>query len=961
MKPLLKIALLVELSVILPFTLGQEAENLSLLQSAHTHAERFASFLDIRNGSLHARSVNPYTILAPTNEALNASIPEKLLTDEWTEYLHAVFDYHILTDGAFSIADFEVNDRLKTLLPGDVVTVSNIDPVTFNGNAKILKSNYTASNGILHHINNLLLPPNSDLTILEHLQASPEFSVFLDFIETLNLASILNESGPMTVLIPTNQAFDSVPKSVLAQFDGDDLTYILMNHILPGSLAFAYRLDDTASKSYASLQGSSIELFSGGVTGRAAFAGLGRDVLASNGIWHSIDSLLLPVSVETKLQAEESTLLSVLSTQDILMKFVNSITATDTESSLLGGSGPRTIFAPATQAFHDSVPEKFYMGAWKPHLEALLSYHVIPEKAVNVSEMVVGMEMTTLEGSRVKVTQTSPVPVLNSNAEILSTTVVPSTDGIRIVHVLSSILFPPTFASNIEETISSIPSTSELTRLMRQDGFLTSLGQEGPFTLLAPNNEAFAKPPVSAVLLAMSKESRLEVFKYHVIPGVYTSKGMSVGSKFTTMQGNTVVCTSVSPVKFNNADVADVDILVNNGVVHIIDTVVFPVLTNDSGNLTSLPTAVHPTILPTRSPSKNAVVDSVMLLVMQTPELSILESAFSNTSVETILSEDGPFTLFAPTNEAWTDRTGFSSLQELKVVINYHVVPGLFLPIDLKSRNSLETLGGQSLNIDEGKINGSTILSFIRAINGVIYIIDTLLEPPSVTGPVQPTLTPMKTLTGAPTAMPNRQPTDSETQSPVAAETRAPKADAPTTLQPTVVPHSECHEKVKAYAGDHCCPITNPTFETICNALFSQFPPAQLTGTQPTVKPTAKPTVESTVLQTSKPTMQPTNQPTLQPTIVPSPAPTQKATSVPTQTLSKSPITTSTRAPDTNTAVTPVPTVVSEPTSPSQPACDEQVQAYAGEVCCPIKDAAYQEFCEALFNRPKKDAGVRNV
>lgn len=135
-------------------------------------------------------------------------------------------------------------------------------------------------------------------------------------------------------------------------------------------------------------------------------------------------------------------------------------------------------------------------------------------------------------------------------------------------------------------------------------------------TLLAPTNDAFAKLPQTTLDFltdAMNNDALVEVLTYHVLPGVYPSTLLSDGMTIDTLEGTPVtVSVTMGSVMFNGATVTAANVLANNGLVHVIDTVLtIPVATEsptpspvDTESPTAAPVDTEsPTAAPAPAPS----------------------------------------------------------------------------------------------------------------------------------------------------------------------------------------------------------------------------------------------------------------------------------------------------------------------------------------------------------------------
>merc|ERR1711865_1253109 len=246
-------------------------------------------------------------------------------------------------------------------------------------------------------------------------------------------------------------------------------------------------------------------------------------------------------------------------------------------------------------------------------------------------------------------------------------------------------------------------------------------------TVFAPTNEAFAKLPAATLthLLDPANVKELDaVLTYHVVAGgAAFSKDLTDGEKIKTVEGQDVTASIYmgNRVFINKALVTTADISASNGVIHIIDTVL------------SLPPAPAPV------PTKNIVE-----LASSVADLSTLVTALVAGKLTTALSGKGPFTVFAPTNEAFAALPKATlahlldpkNIKELQLVLEYHVISGAAIhAADLKSFQTAKTLEGQAVTIvkrngdilvDKSKV----ITADVDATNGVVHIIDAVLIPP---------------------------------------------------------------------------------------------------------------------------------------------------------------------------------------------------------------------------------------
>jgi uncharacterized surface protein with fasciclin (FAS1) repeats len=140
----------------------------------------------------------------------------------------------------------------------------------------------------------------------------------------------------------------------------------------------------------------------------------------------------------------------------------------------------------------------------------------------------------------------------------------------------SSLIATNAFGKDIVDTAVSAGNFNTLATALKAAGLVDTLKGPGPFTVFAPTDAAFAKlPPEQLRALLADKPKLTAVLTYHVVPGVVMSKDVKPGM-VKTVQGSTLSVATMGGVKVNNANVTAVDIVADNGVIHVIDTVVIP-------------------------------------------------------------------------------------------------------------------------------------------------------------------------------------------------------------------------------------------------------------------------------------------------------------------------------------------------------------------------------------------------
>ncbi len=134
--------------------------------------------------------------------------------------------------------------------------------------------------------------------------------------------------------------------------------------------------------------------------------------------------------------------------------------------------------------------------------------------------------------------------------------------------------------ADIVDLAVSTDFLSTLVAAVKAGDLVDVLKGDGPFTVFAPTNEAFAKLPAGTVENLLKPENKAKlvaVLTYHVVPGKVLSKDLKNGQKAKTVQGAEITVTlKDGKAMINNATVTAADIMADNGVVHVIDTVILP-------------------------------------------------------------------------------------------------------------------------------------------------------------------------------------------------------------------------------------------------------------------------------------------------------------------------------------------------------------------------------------------------
>ena len=277
---------------------------------------------------------------------------------------------------------------------------------------------------------------------------------------------------------------------------------------------------------------------------------------------------------------------------------------------------------------------------------------------------------------------------------------------------------------------------SKLSAAIGAAGLTDTLRGAGPFTVLAPTDTAFNNLPAGVLdklLLPANKDVLAKILSFHVISGKVASADIVTGP-VKSIEGTDLNFTSADgKVSVNGANVITPDVPAGNGVVHAIDAVMVPA----SVDLTKL---VADGAAAT-TPAAGAAAGDIVAVAAANGSFGTLVKAVEAAGLVDTLKGPGPFTVFAPTDEAFAkvDPAVLAKLllpenkAVLAKVLTYHVVAGKLMAADVKTGEVATVEGSKAaLVADAGKvtIDGATVVTAdVAASNGVIHVIDAVLLP----------------------------------------------------------------------------------------------------------------------------------------------------------------------------------------------------------------------------------------
>ena len=287
---------------------------------------------------------------------------------------------------------------------------------------------------------------------------------------------------------------------------------------------------------------------------------------------------------------------------------------------------------------------------------------------------------------------------------------------------------PPTATPMPKDIVDTAVADGRFTTLVaavEAAGLVDTLKGAGPFTVFAPTDDAFAKLPAGTLddlLKPENKQKLTDILLYHVVEGkVMAADVSSLTSAMTVFGKDVTVKVDMGNVYINDAQVIITDIETSNGVIHVIDTVLLP-------------------------PADDAMMEQkdIVDTAIADGRFTTLVAAVEAAGLVDTLKGAGPFTVFAPTDDAFAklpagtldDLLKPENKQKLTDILLYHVVSGKVMAADVVNLTSAPTVLGQDIQITvkDGKVflNGTiqVIITDIETSNGVIHVIDAVLLPP---------------------------------------------------------------------------------------------------------------------------------------------------------------------------------------------------------------------------------------
>ena len=244
--------------------------------------------------------------------------------------------------------------------------------------------------------------------------------------------------------------------------------------------------------------------------------------------------------------------------------------------STLQGDGPFTVFAPTDAAFADAGIDlsTFDTDEENATLVDILTYHVY-SGSVAAADVTDGMSATMVNGDSVTFTVTDGT-VMVGDATVTTADVMASNG---IIHVIDKVLMPPADLGDIPTVAQGTGAHDSLVAAVIQANLLTTLQGDGPFTVFAPTDAAFADAGIDLSTFDTDEENAtlVDILTYHVYSGSVAAADVTDGMSATMVNGDSVTFTVTDgTVMVGDATVTTADVMASNGIIHVIDKVLMP-------------------------------------------------------------------------------------------------------------------------------------------------------------------------------------------------------------------------------------------------------------------------------------------------------------------------------------------------------------------------------------------------
>ncbi|XP_042354582.1 periostin-like isoform X2 [Plectropomus leopardus] len=515
------------------------------------------------------------------------------------------------------------------------------------------------------------------------------------YADMSKLRAEIEGKGSFTMFAPSNEAWEMLDSTVRSALIGNvniELYNALHYHMVNRRLLTKDLKNDMTVLSMYNDLGLYINHYSNGiVTVNCARIIYGNQV-ATNGVVHVIDRVISSVGNNIK---------EVLDVSDDLSTFRAAALAADM-MDMLDQPGHYTLFAPTDEAFDKLSPGYLerVMGD-KDVIKALVKYHLL--KSVQCSEAIMaGSVYETAEGNTIEIGCDGDSLTVNGIKMVLKKDIV-TTNG--VIHLIDQVLVPDSAKDGLELMGESMSMFNDL---VSELGLAAALGPKTEYTLLTPVNTAFTNELIN------TEESLLRyIVENHILKLKITLSELYNGQMLETLAGKLLrVFIYRTAVCIENACMLRGSKEGSHSALHVMRSII--------------------------KPAEKTIYE----LLIADGRFKIFLSLMETADLTDLLKQEGSYTIFAPTDEAFDGLTKEdlallkSDLNALRVILLYHFSNGIFINGGLEGgvTNLLKTLQGNNLQVmavnNSIHVNSVNVPdSDLMATNGVIHVVKNVLYP----------------------------------------------------------------------------------------------------------------------------------------------------------------------------------------------------------------------------------------
>ena len=431
-----------------------DASDLPNLIETATAAGNFTTLMAALESSglsqVLADDTQSFTVFAPTDAAFAAFGDAELMALQAdTEALSDTLLYHVLPGS--------VNAETAIGLAGTTIAMQNnkAAELTLDGetlminNANVTTTDVAASNGIIHVIDAVLVPPAETIPVnlVQTATNAGDFTTLVSALQSSGLDQVLaDDSQQYTVFAPTDAAFEALGQEAIDALLADSaaLQSTLLYHVLPGAVN-AETATSLAGNTITMQDGSSADLSLDGETLMINDANItATDITATNGIIHVIDAVLTPPNTDTTPATED--IAATLAGKADYSTLLANLQSSGLDAALADSAKTYTIFAPTNAAFEAASTEiQAALAADANALEAVLLGHVLPDSIVPAATALTlnNTEITMANGA-IRTITVADSTVMIDGATVVETDIEASNG---VIHGIDSVLLDATDAA----------------------------------------------------------------------------------------------------------------------------------------------------------------------------------------------------------------------------------------------------------------------------------------------------------------------------------------------------------------------------------------------------------------------------------------------------------------------------------------------------------------------------------